>query len=263
MIAEFVDACQRRGQYTFTDAELATQSPQTAVARRAALRRLHQRGRILRPLPRHGFFVIVPYEYHSMGAPPSAWYLDALMRYLGVPDYYLGLLTAAQWHGASHFAVQETQVIASKQLRPIHVGREQIRFFSKANASDTPVEVRMLENGPIRVSTPAATALDLVRYLNASGGLNMAAAGLRELSKKLKPSTLQEAIAAEPNPAVTQRLGYILERVAGARMTAPLSRRLAQQRPRPVPLDAQAPVKGAVLNVRWRLWINATIEPSP
>jgi predicted transcriptional regulator of viral defense system len=184
------------------------------------------------------------------------------MRYLGLPAYYVGLLTAAQWHGASHFAVQETQVIVPKQMRPIQVGREKIRFFMKADAANTPVETRTLEYGPIRVSTPEATAVDLIRYIDAAGGLNFVATVLAELKKELKPGVLKVTVSKGSNAATTQRLGYILERVADARLTAPLARWLAQQHPRTRPLDAEASVKGAELNERWRLWVNANIEPS-
>src|SRR5262245_16354228 len=126
LVARFVDDLQRQGLCTFTDAELGLRSPQSRGARRAALWRLHRDGRVVRPLPRDDFFVVVPHEHHSMGAPPSSWYLDGLMKHLHIPFYYVGLLTAAQWHGASHFAVQETQVVVPRQLRPIQVGREHI-----------------------------------------------------------------------------------------------------------------------------------------
>lgn len=260
LVADFVDARQRLGHYSFTDAELASSSAQTAVARRAALGRLRRQGRVVRPLPRRRFFVIVPHEHHSLGAPPLSWYLDALMRFLGVADYYLGLLTAAQWHGASHFAVQETQVVVPRQLRPIRVGRERIRFITKAAGATTPVETRTLESGVIRISTPEATAADLVRYPDAAGGLNLVATVLAELGGRLKPDALPAVFAHDPDLAAAQRLGYLLDQVGDVRLTAPLARWLARQRPRVRPLDPQAPVKEAGLNERWRLWVNATVE---
>jgi predicted transcriptional regulator of viral defense system len=258
--ANFVDARQQRGLYTFTDAELAAESHQSAVARRAALRRLQKKGRITRPLPRRDFFIIVPHEHHSMGAPPSAAYLDALMKYLEAPHYYVGLLTAAQWHGASHFAVQETQVIVPKQLRPIQVGRERIRFLTKTSASVTPVETRRFDMGVVRVSTPEATAADLVRYPGAAGGLNAIASALTELQDRLNSRTLQTTLAKESDVAVTQRLGYLLERVADLRLTEPLARWLKTQNPRIRPLDPRASAVGARLDERWQLQINTTVE---
>jgi predicted transcriptional regulator of viral defense system len=184
------------------------------------------------------------------------------MRFLGMPYYYVGLLTAAQWHGASHFAIQETQVMAPRQMRPIQVGREKIRFFMKTDAVETPVETRNLDNGPIRVSTPEATAADLVDYIAATGGLNLVTTALAELAKKLKAGTLQTAVANGSNIATAQRLGYFLEQVADDSLTTPLARWVAKQHPRALPLDAKAPVKGAPFNERWRLWVNASVEAS-
>lgn len=256
-MAGFVDTRQRLGRYSFTDSELASASPQTPVARRAALGRLHRQGRIVRPLPRHRFFVVVPHEHHSAGAPPLAWYLDGLMRFLGVPEYYVGLVTAAQWHGASHFAVQETQIVVPRQLRPVRVGRETIRFFTKAAAAATPVEVRTTEGGTVRVSTPEATAADLVRYADAAGGLNLVATVLAELAPRLKPAALP---AAASDLATAQRLGHLLDQVAGPRLTGTLARRVAAQLPRVRPLDPRSPARDAPVDARWRLRVNTTVE---
>ena len=262
LVSAFADARQREGQYYFTGGDLAKDSRQSAAARRAALGRLRREGRLVRPLPRHPFFVIVPHEHHSMGAPPLDWYLDPLMRFLGVPDYYVGLLTAAQWHGASHFAVQETQVVVPRQLRPIKVGRERIRFVTKVAAGRTPVDVRNLESGAVRVSTPEATAVDLVRYPDVSGGFNMIAAALTELAPRLRPRELLQAAIQEDDVATSQRLGWLLDHVGAKHRTATLARWIAQQRPRTRPLDPSMPIGHAPLDKRWRLWLNTTVEAS-
>ena len=62
-----------------------------------------------------------------MGAPPPSWYIDDLMRNEGRP-YYVGLLSAAELHGASHQAVMEFQVVTDKQMPELHVGRSRIAF---------------------------------------------------------------------------------------------------------------------------------------
>ncbi len=260
LVSEFVDSRQRAGVYSFTGKDLAAKSTQSPTARRAALNRLHRRGRIVRPLPRHDFFVIVPHEHHSLGSPPLAWYLDGLMRFLGVTEYYVGLLTAAQWHGASHFAVQETQIVAPRQLRPVRIGRERIRFFTKRTAASAPVETRTLENGIVRVSTPEGTAVDLVRYAAAAGGLNLVASVLTELSPRLHPRALLAAANKEANPGVAQRLGHLLDRVAGTGMTGPLARWVAARQPRVCPLEPGTPITDAALDERWRVQVNLAIE---
>ena len=78
-----------------------------------AVERLQRREAVLNP--RQGFYVVVPPQYASWGAPPPAWYIDALM---GHEDqaYYVGLLKAAELHGATHQAVMEFQVVTAKRV---------------------------------------------------------------------------------------------------------------------------------------------------
>ena len=262
LLAAFVDQRQREGRYTFTEAEFASRSPQSPAARRQALWRLERTGRIVRPMPKHGFFVIVPHEFHSMGSPPISWYLDALLRHLDLPCYYVGLLTAAQWHGATHVPVQETQVVVPRQLRPMRAGRERIRFFTKSDAAATAVETQSNEAAAVRVSTPEATAADLVRYMQAVGGLNAAATALAELGPRLGAAKLRAVLEREGDPAAAQRLGHILESVGAGRAATSLGGWLARVHPRVRPLDPRAPAENVPRDARWNLWVNAKVEPA-
>src|SRR5579863_10787579 len=78
--------------------------------------------------PRRGFYVAVPPQYLNWGCPPPAWFIDDLMRYEHTL-YYVGLLKAAELHGAAHQAVMEFQVVATKQIRPVRAGRARIAFY--------------------------------------------------------------------------------------------------------------------------------------
>src|ERR1017187_2992220 len=78
--------------------------------------------------PRRGFYVIVPPQYLVLGAPPPSWYIDDLMRHEG-RAYYVGLLKAAELHGATHQAVMEFQVITDIRLPRIRAGRSAIAFY--------------------------------------------------------------------------------------------------------------------------------------
>src|ERR1700679_3930703 len=80
--------------------------------------------------PRRGFYVIVPPQYLSWGAPPPPWYIDDLMRHEGRP-YYVGLLKAAELHGATHQAVMEFQIITDKLLPKIRERRAAIPYYFK------------------------------------------------------------------------------------------------------------------------------------
>jgi hypothetical protein len=50
------------------------------------------------------------------------------MRQEGHP-YYVGLLKAAELHGATHQAVMEFQVVTDKRLPKIRAGRSAIGFY--------------------------------------------------------------------------------------------------------------------------------------
>ena len=128
--------------------------------------------------------------------------------------YYVGLLSAAALHGAAHQQPQEFQVVTDAPMRPSLGGRYRIRFFLKSQLETTPVSDVKTSTGTMRVSTPEATALDIVRYSKRIGGLGHAATVLAELSERLDPKALLSLAEKEPSLSIVQRLGYLLEHLA-------------------------------------------------
>ena len=147
-----------------------------------AAERLQRRKALVNP--RQGFYVVVPPQYASWGAPPPAWYIDALMRHES-QAYYVGLLKAAELHGATHQAVMEFQVISAKRFPKIRVGRNLIVFYfrKELEAVTEGIEGRKTDTGTMKISSAALTALDLVRYPQASGGIDNVATVLSDLDK--------------------------------------------------------------------------------
>lgn len=257
-VAEFVDRLQRQGRYTFALPELAASTSANARSVSAAITRLIAKGRLRRFTAKGDFFIIVPHEHHSLGAPPVAWVLEDYMHHLGL-SYYVGLLSAAEWHGSAHFAVQELQVVVSKQLRPAQIGRTRVHFVVKRAAADTPVETRATEAGSVRVSTVEATLLDMVRYPRAVGGLNRIATIATDLGRLCRPAAMQAALDAANDPRSTQRLGYLLEKV-GFKAPADVARRwVAAHRHALCPLEPALPAKGP-RRPDWDVIENTTIE---
>jgi hypothetical protein len=115
-----------RGQIVFTDeqAQHALQISKGALL--DATQKQQRRNHLI--TPRRGFYVIVPPQFLSMGAPPPSWYIDALMAQEQRP-YYVGLLKAAELHGATHQAAMEFQVITDKRMPRIKAGRSAIAFY--------------------------------------------------------------------------------------------------------------------------------------
>ena len=163
--------------------------------------------------PRRGFYVIVPPQYLAWGAPPPSWYIDDLMRHEGRP-YYVGLLKAAELHGATHQAVMEFQVVTDKRLPEIRAGRSVLTFYYRKEmaAVSEGIEDRKTDTGSMKVSSVELTLLDLVRYPHAAGGLVNIATIISDLADRIDTEKLAK-LSAKFERAILQRLGYLLQRL--------------------------------------------------
>jgi hypothetical protein len=129
-------------------------------------------------------------------------------------SYYVGLLKAAEMHGATHHAVMEFQLITDRQLPRIRAGRSWITFHFRKDLKsvrDGVVE-RKTDTGTMKVSSPELTALDLLRYIHVAGGVDAVATVLADLGGKIDGAKLA-AVAAHFDRACGQRLGYLLDRL--------------------------------------------------
>jgi predicted transcriptional regulator of viral defense system len=255
-ISKYIEGLQARGQYWFSYQMLVAETDKTEKAVERSLSRLREHGTIASP--RKGFYVIVPPEYRAAGCLPATWFIDDLMKFINEP-YYIGLLSAAELFGAAHHRPQELQVISERARRPVECGRVRIRFFAKRYIEKTPTTSHKVRTGYMRISTPEATALDLVRYSFELGGLDSAAVVIAELSETMKPRELLKA-AESFELSVVQRLGFILDKIERVSLSDPLSKWLMQQRPRLVLLSTEKSAEQSQINERWRLKVNDDIE---
>jgi len=190
----------------------------SAAAAKLALNRLAKQKVIASPA--RGFYVIVPPEYRSLGCLPADQFIPALMKRLDLP-YYAGLLSAAQFHGAAHQQPQEFQVFLAKNRRPIQCGAVRVAFLARKRLAEVPVQNFNRPRGTLLVSSPEATALDLVGYAHHAGGLSQVATVLAELAERIDPEKLAGAARTAP-VAWAQRLGYLLEHIGSAAKTPAL-----------------------------------------
>ena len=185
---QFLENLAASGRYHFDSADARAAFGPTAA--KFALQRLAKQGAIASPA--RGFYVIVPPEYRKLGCLPAEQFIPSLMKKLGLP-YNAVLLTAAQYHGAAHQRPQEFQVFLEGRRRPIECGRVRVAFMIRKRLRDVPVQGLNTPRGILSVSTPEATALDLVGYEHRAGGLDQVATILSELSERLDPEKLVSA----------------------------------------------------------------------
>ncbi|MGH6690158.1 MAG: type IV toxin-antitoxin system AbiEi family antitoxin [Gammaproteobacteria bacterium] len=254
---EYIQELASRGRHHFTSAEARAALGVSVQAAKAALNRLAKQGAIASPA--RGFYVIIPPEYRSLGCLPAEQFIPALMKGLAQP-YYAGLLTAAQYHGAAHQRPQQFQVFLERKRRPIACGNVRAAFMVRKRLREVPVQTFNTPRGALAVSTPEATALDLVGYQHRAGGLDHVATVLAELAERLDPEKLVTAAATAPVPWV-QRLGYLLEQVGAGQRTAPLKAYVRANAHESVPLLPKARRMAAKRDDDWKLYVNAKVEP--
>ena len=114
--------------------------------------------------------------------------------------------------------------------------------------------------GSLRVSTPEATALDLLRDVAAAGSLSTVATGLHDPAEPCDAGRLVDATRTGELPHA-QRLGDLLDRVARSRLADPLPRWLAERHPDWTRRDPGQPARRARRQSRWHLLVNARVEP--
>lgn len=142
--------------------------------------------------PQRGFFVVVPPEYHALGCLPAEQFVPERMRWLEL-DYYAGLLSAAQYHGAAHQGPQVFQVTIALPRPPIRCGRVGVDFVARKNVREVPARLFNTSRGTLRVSTPEATAFDLFGDARQCGGLDHMVTVLAELAESMNARDLERA----------------------------------------------------------------------
>lgn len=251
--ADFIDGQLRIGRVAFSVAQLLTETSLSLDAAKSQLRRLGQK--VVRVSPKQSFFVIVSPEHSLRGSPPVEWWLDDYFAWLKHP-YYLALQSAASAHGSNPQSIQVTQVMTDQPRRPITVGRLRISFFVKRRIGRTPTRQLLNAFAPARVSTPAATVFDLIRYAAQIGGIGRAVETLRPLLGQLSGAELKEVLAAEHETATAQRLGYVVEKAGYAKLAQAIDEWLPGKRPL-IPLVPTKVRPEVPVVPRWRILDNS------
>lgn len=253
----WIDSRQSRGLYFFTRKEALKSLKRTEAAFKQAAARLAKKKRIARI--HRGFFIIIPLEYAATGILPAEWFIADLMGYIGQP-FYVGLLSAAALHGAAHQQPQQFHVVTTGPLREIRSNGLAITFFSRSRFADVPLNQVKVQTGHIPVSTPEATALDIIRYARRIGGLDRVLTVLQELAEVMKPEKLVETAKSDGKIAYAQRLGFLLEKAGFSSLTDKLSQWVNEKKALPVKLEPSMSTRGCEKDERWKILINIDVE---
>ncbi|CAN5780353.1 hypothetical protein BH23GEM6_BH23GEM6_00270 [soil metagenome] len=158
--------------------------------------------------PTKGLYVLVPPEYRAWGLVPADWFIDDMMRHQG-RKYFIGFLTGAAMHGASHQAAQVFQVVTDRRVKDRVVGKLRMQFHTTSEFDARSVQKRTGPTGSLVVATPETCALDLAERPDLGGGVNVLLEVLGGLA--LDADRLVEA-AQSRSRATVRRCGWILER---------------------------------------------------
>ena len=209
--------------------------------------------------PTRGLWVPVPPEFRTWGAPPGIEIIDSMMRHRGI-GYYVGWLSAAALYGAAHQAPQVFQVAADRQMRDRVVGRTRF-VFAQRDVARIPTTPHPTRDGSARVSSVAATMLDVADDLARAAGIDNAATVIIELSEhdSFEPSELARLATSFP-AAAGRRVGWILDQFAERNDLEPLQNAVREAVPSVSRLDPHTTDTGPV-DHDWMLLINREVEP--
>ena len=247
------DQLLSEGQVTVTLEEVETRSSSSPGSVRVAVAEAQRRHQLFSPV--RGLYVLVPPQYRSQGTVPADWFLDDLCRHLG-RHYYLGYLSAAARHGASHQAVQVTQVVVDRRVPDRSFGSVRLRFYADGRMAHWPAVAVAGPTGTLRVASPETCAFDLASDTRRGGGASSVATVLQELD--LDPQELADQGRDRPRASV-RRLGFLLER-AGKEVGLGSLQELAHPGTSRTLLDPAGPKYGDV-DRRWSVIVNTTVEP--
>ena len=207
-LSEFLDEKVAYGQYAFVAEEALERLSITKNALNCGVYKLKKKNRLISLAD--NFYGIVPDEYRVLGSLPAEEAVSLLFKHWNEP-YYVCLLSAALYHGASHQKPQTFQVMSSKRLASRTFGKIKIDFIYKNNVALLPTQQIEIKTGYLTVATPELTAWDLFLYPNHVGGLNHIATVLTELVDVMDVKKLIALIEISSDKAWVQRLGYILD----------------------------------------------------
>ena len=262
--SEYLKDLQKYGRIYFTLQEAADETSSTKEAISGKIKHLTKKGEIISPF--RGFYILIPLKMRHIGSLQPRDLVVICMKHLKIP-YYVGLLEAARYHGATHQGLFTFHVVTSKRIKKQLIScQTRIKFIYKKDISGVKTKNRVLHFGYMPVSTPEETAKDVMTYYSQCGGLNHQATVLAELAEALNTKKLISLAKKSKSLFWVQRMGYILEHIdtfyekERDRVVKALEAFISTQKLRYVPLAPEMPTKDKTRNKKWHIIENTTVE---
>lgn len=258
-IAEYINELLSLEEYSFSWDELVQKSTRTKYSLTNELSRLVDKKKVINL--RQGFYLIIPPRYSKLKTLPISLYIDKLFNYLK-KDYYLGLYTAAKFHGASHQQIQKDYVIASMPSN--HNIKKKgivIDFFNITNCPQKNIIKKKSDAGYFNISSPALTLVDLINHHPKIGGINRMLAIIEELAEELKMDDISDLLTWFPYKSTIQRTGYLLEELhMDSELIDPFYNYLKDKKYFPILLSPKKGQKAGKVRNIWKIDVNLELE---
>lgn len=210
--------------------------------------------------PAQGLWIPVPPEYMTWGAPPAIEVINAIMNHLRT-EYYIGWLSAAELHGASHHAPQVFQVATSKSIRARVVGRSRFNFYRREHIKQVPLIQIETKSSMVSVSSIETTLLDISNDISIVGGIDNAANLIIELCET-NEIDIDAVVTISKNYPITaiRRLGFLLENFTETPGLNQLRAECEKRNASISILDPQMHPNG-LLDAGWKIKVNREVSP--
>ena len=139
-VAEYIKRLLSVEEYSFSVDEIRKETGKTDTSIIRELDRLSKKREIVNL--RKGFYLIITPRYSSAQKLPIQLYCEKLFRFLA-RKYYVGLFSAARFHGASHQQAQRDYLITEKpKFNDISKKTIDIRFLTTSSWSERNIQIK-------------------------------------------------------------------------------------------------------------------------
>lgn len=245
--------------YSFSLDEIAKETTSSKNSLKFELLRLSEKGEIVNL--RKGYYLIITPRYSSAKKLPLQLYCEKLFSHLD-RNYYVGLYSAAKFHGASHQQVQREYLITEKpKLNDISKNTIEIRFFTTTNWSEKNIQQKKSDAGIFKISSPALTLVDLIHHQTKLGGINRMLVTVEELTEELTKPDLSELLSWYPYKSTLQRFGFLLEKLGiEEEFREMIYSELKAKNFFPVLLSPKSTDKPGAVDNKWKVDVNVKLE---